>query len=76
MDMSKAGGHDDMKPTLMQVIGSVLAAGFGVQSRRNQERDFGYGSLGTFLIVGFVATGVFGLIIYGVVDLVLRSAGG
>lgn len=74
--MTDASQQCDKKPSLMQVIGSVLAAGFGVQSRRNQERDFGYGSLGTFLIVGLVATAVFGLVVYGVVQLILQSAGG
>jgi Protein of unknown function (DUF2970). len=39
-------------PTLWQVIGSVAAAMFGVQSNRNRERDFNRGRLWQFVVVG------------------------
>jgi len=58
-------------PNLLQVISSVLAAGFGVQSAKNRERDFQHGNMATFIAVGAVATILFILLIYGVVSLVL-----
>lgn len=68
---------DQSKPgvNLLQVIGSVLAAGFGVQSTKNRERDFKHGSMGVFIGVGLVATALFVLAIYGVVKLILGAAG-
>ena len=63
------------KPSLLQVVGSVLSAAFGVQSERNRLRDFQEGSAGTFIVVGVIATILFVLTIYGVVKLVISSAG-
>jgi len=62
-------------PTLGQVIASVLAAGFGVQSEKNRQRDFETGSGTQYVIVGIIATILFVLTIYGVVRLVLSSVG-
>ncbi len=59
-------------PNLLQVISSVLAAAFGVQSAKNRERDFQHGNAVTFIGVGVVATLLFILLIYGTVRLVLR----
>ncbi len=63
------------RPSLGQVFGSVLAAGFGVQSNRNRERDFSSGSGKQFVAVGLVATLLFVLTIYLVVRLVLNFVG-
>lgn len=63
-------------PTLLQVIGSVLAAAFGVQSNKNRERDFQAGSWKLFVIVGVIGTILFVLILYGIVKLVISAAGG
>ena len=63
-------------PSLFEVIGSVLAAGFGVQSQANRERDFTTGSAKSYIIVGLIATVLFILSIILVVNLVLKSAGG
>lgn len=60
---------------IWQALGSVLAAGFGVQSNRNRERDFKHGSLLTFVILGLIGTVAFVLTVYTVVRLVLKSAG-
>jgi hypothetical protein len=61
--------------TVLQLMGSVLAAAFGVQSSRNRQRDFSRGKPGQFIIVGIILTAVFVLTIAGVVSLVLRSVG-
>jgi len=58
-------------PNLWQVIASVLAAAFGVQSSKNRERDFQHGNVATFVGVGLVATVLFVLLIYGIVALVI-----
>lgn len=58
-------------PNLLQVVGSVLAAAFGVQSEKNRQRDFQHGNVATFISVGVVATILFVLLIYGTVKLVI-----
>ncbi len=58
-----------------QVIGSVFAAGLGVQSSKNRERDFKEGRAGTFIVAGLLFTVLFIGTVYGVVRLVLESAG-
>lgn len=63
------------RPSLKQVIGSVLAAGFGVQSNKNRQRDFSSGSGKQFVIVGIVATIMFVLTIYFIVQLILGLVG-
>lgn len=64
----------DRRPNVFQVIGSVWAAFFGVQSSKNRERDFKHGKASHFIIAGLLMTAVFVLLIWGVVRLVLRVA--
>ncbi|GFO72153.1 hypothetical protein BJAS_P2144 [Bathymodiolus japonicus methanotrophic gill symbiont] len=59
------------KPTLKQVIQSVLAAAIGVQSNANRERDFEQGSLTSYLVVGAIATVLFIVILLSIVSLIL-----
>ncbi|MDA1073293.1 MAG: DUF2970 domain-containing protein [Proteobacteria bacterium] len=59
------------KLTVWQMLGSVLAAAFGVQSGRNRERDFTSGKASHFIILGIGFTVVFVLVLIGVVNLVL-----
>lgn len=65
---------DQQKLGLRQVLGSVAAAFMGVQSGRNQDRDFNRGRPRDFIIVGLLATLVFVLIVAGVVALVTNLA--
>lgn len=60
-----------VKLTFWQVLGSVLAAAFGVQSRRNRERDFRSGKASHFIILGVLFTAVFVLVLVLIVNLVL-----
>ena len=62
-------------PTLWQVLHSVLAAAFGVQSAKNRSRDFTHGKPGQFLILGLLFTLCFALTLFGIVKLVLYLAG-
>lgn len=61
--------------TLFQLLGSALAAAFGVQSSRNRARDFSRGRPLHFIIIGVVLTALFVLAVVGVVNLVLSSVG-
>ena len=67
--------EEEKKPTLWEVIKSVSAAFFGVQSAKNRERDFSKGNPLHFIFIGIVLTTIFVLTVYGVVRLVLASAG-
>ncbi|NBG92439.1 DUF2970 domain-containing protein [Pseudomonas sp. 9.1(2019)] len=62
-------------PTLWQVLHSVLAAAFGVQSAKNRSRDFTHGKPAQFLILGLLFTLCFALTLFGIVNLVLYLAG-
>ena len=62
-------------PTFWQVLHSVMAAAFGVQSAKNRTRDFSHGKPGQFLLLGLLCTGVFALTLFGIVKLVLYVAG-
>ncbi len=56
---------------LLAVIGSVLAAGFGVQSDDARERDFERGKPIHFILGGLIGTALFVLAVYLVVQAVL-----
>jgi len=59
----------------MQVIGSVFAAGLGVQSSKNRERDFKQGKFGVFVVAGIVFTFLFMGTVYTIVQVVLKNTG-
>jgi hypothetical protein len=59
---------------LLQIVGSVLAAAFGVQSSKNRERDFKEGRFLPFIIAGIVFTALFVAAVYLVVTAVLENA--
>lgn len=65
----------EKKPNIIQVIASVLASLFGVQSARNRERDFTKGDPKDFIgvYVALVLLFIIGMVI--VVNMVLASAG-
>ena len=69
---------EDNKPgkvTLFSMIGSIIAAGFGVQSKANRERDFQHGKSHHFIIGGIVFAILFILAVIGIVKLVMHYAG-
>jgi hypothetical protein len=67
--------QDDKPPTLGQVIASVLASFFGVQSSKNRARDFKHGKAAHFIVVGLLATAAFVGLVVALVRLALRQAG-
>ena len=66
--------NDPMKDkplSLFQMIGSVLASFFGVQSSKNRERDFKRGKASQFIMVGILMTIVWYGCIYLLVNVIL-----
>ena len=63
------------KMGLWSIIKSVFAAGLGVQSSANRERDFKQGNAKVFFVAGLIFTIIFIGSVYGVVKLVLANAG-
>ena len=57
-----------------QVMRSVAAAFFGVQSNKNRERDFRHGRARDFILIGLLFTLLFILAVWGVVKLVMSVA--
>jgi hypothetical protein len=56
------------------VISSVFAAGLGVQSSRNRERDFSQGRIGVFIAAGLIFTILFIVVVVAVVQIVVSRA--
>ncbi|MGR9073952.1 MAG: DUF2970 domain-containing protein [Gammaproteobacteria bacterium] len=59
------------QPGLLQIIQSVIAAALGVQSNKNRERDFKFGSPKVFIVTGIIATVLFILFIRLIVSFVV-----
>ena len=60
--------------TFREMVSSIGAAAFGVQSAQNQARDFRHGSARRYVVAGLIATILFVLTVYGVVKLILALA--
>lgn len=61
-------------PTFLQIVWSVLASFFGVQSRKNRERDFTSGKAPHYLAIAVIMTALFVLTLWLVVQLVMHFA--
>jgi hypothetical protein len=75
---SQAGSRqdgEDQRPGFFQVLHSVLAAIFGVQSSGNRERDFKKGSAGDYIGVYVVIVIAIVIGMFVVVNMVLSAAG-
>ncbi|CUS48174.1 MAG: hypothetical protein HLUCCO02_06350 [Idiomarinaceae bacterium HL-53] len=62
----------EQKPTFWDVVMSVLAAMFGVQTERNRRRDFNQKSGVPYIVVGVVFIVLFVLTIFAIVSLVMK----
>jgi len=60
--------------SLLQMLSSVAASFFGVQSSRNRERDFSRGRAVHFVVLGLIMTTVFVLTVWAAVAWVMHSA--
>jgi hypothetical protein len=63
------GGDEHL--TLWQVICSVFAAGFGVQSKENKERDFTRGKPLHFIVAGLLFTVIFMVALITLVNVIV-----
>jgi len=63
----------DSKPGFWAVVFSTVAAAFGVQSKRAQERDFKHGNIWVYVTSGLIFTALFVLTLYTLVQAVLNS---
>ncbi|HAW13697.1 MAG TPA: hypothetical protein DCW37_00605 [Cellvibrionales bacterium] len=64
------------KLSILHILTSVLAAAVGVQSKKNQEKDFnGKGSIYIYIAAGIIFTVLFVITIVTVVKNILASAG-
>jgi len=64
-----------LAPSFLSVLGSVMASMFGVQSSRRHETDFPHGKPIHYIMVGLLVTLVFILTVWSVVKLVISLAG-
>ena len=63
------------KVPLLSIMSSVVAASFGVQTKKNRERDFAQGKFHHFVIGGVVFAVLFIFFIIGIVKVVMHFAG-
>jgi len=63
------------KPSFWKIVLSTMAAAFGVQTKKNLEEDFNHGSVYTYIAAGIIFTTVFVIIVFTVVQAVLKSNG-
>ncbi|MEH6552026.1 MAG: DUF2970 domain-containing protein [Pseudomonadales bacterium] len=73
--MDKTPDSEKKKPGFFQVVSSVMAAGIGVQSSKNRERDFENGSPVVFIVAGLIFTVIFIATVVTIVSTVLSKAG-
>lgn len=62
-------------PGPFDVIKSVVAAMFGVQTEENRERDFKHGKASHFIAVGIAFTVIFVLTLIYLVSSIVEEAG-
>ncbi len=72
--MSEQGKPEAQRgQSLLSVVASVFASMFGVQSSRKHQEDFRQGRISTYIIVGALATLLFILAVWGLVQLVVSA---
>ena len=64
----------EQTPSTWEVLKSVLASFFGVQSEEIRQRDFTHGKPSQFIVVGLILTVLFIVIIYLAVKVALYFA--
>lgn len=74
-DHDRDGGDRPQQPTFWQVVQSVLAGAFGVQTNEARRRDFQSGSPMPYIVGGVVFTVLLIVVLVVVVNVVLSSAG-
>ncbi len=62
-------------PSFWQILLSTFAAAFGVQNRKNLEKDFKHGDIKVYILAGVLFTAVFVFTVILVVNIVLQKSG-
>lgn len=79
MDKHNSAAEDlisvDKKPGFWSIFMSTFAAAFGVQNKKNLEKDFKHGNIKVFILAGVLFTALFVLIVVLVVKSVLNASG-
>ncbi len=63
------------KPNFWSIVLSTFAAAFGVQNRKNLEKDFKHGNIYTYIAAGIIFTVLFVITVVIVVKVVLANSG-
>ena len=63
--------QDSRKLPFWKVMFSIMSASFGVQSKKNKERDFGSTSVKGFVAAALIFTFVFIMVLVTIVSVVL-----
>jgi len=63
--------NEPVKLSFWKMLLSVMQASFGVQNRKNKERDFASGNIKGFIAAALIFTALFVLTVATVVNLVL-----
>ncbi|MDD1782126.1 DUF2970 domain-containing protein [Enterovibrio sp. ZSDZ35] len=71
--MKRTEEPKDNKVGILEIVKSVFAAMFGVQSDKNRQRDFQQASMVPYIVVGVVFVILFVLGLIGVVSLITPS---
>jgi hypothetical protein len=72
---SAQDGEENIQITFGQLLLSTLSAFIGVQSNANRERDFKYGKISHFILIGLLFGLIFVLTLVSVVKIVMSVAG-
>lgn len=73
--MDRQNDDNDKPLSFREMLQSVLAAAFGVQSGKNRARDFSRGRPSQFIALGLMFTALFVVVLFALVQLVLYVAG-
>lgn len=73
--MDRQNDDNDKPLSFREMLQSVLAAAFGVQSGKNRARDFSRGKPSHFIALGLMFTALFVVVLFALVQLVLCLAG-
>ena len=73
--MDRQNDDNDKPLSFREMLQSVLAAAFGVQSGKNRARDFSRGKPSHFIALGLMFTVLFVVVLFALVQLVLYLAG-
>lgn len=73
--MNNQANQQDQKPSFWHIVLSTFAAAFGVQNKKNLEKDFKHGSIKVYIVAGLIFTTLFVFAVILAVKIVLKSSG-